>query len=205
MESIVPIAFNYGRKPRTDVAISELAKVYGEAQAEWEGNEACKTLKQGLLVVENMPWVTKIVAFALGSVQEDSNPACPEHLKRRSCMQHALMETLTKVVEQAQGAGGKVTQYVQDPGYGSADLELLRQLDVTPLEDPDGFIEIDDHNLVLSISSNVPVKQVVADLQWPAVLIIEPIDLTRTATDDVAEVEAPKMTKTLDGEDLYVA
>ncbi|KAL4816063.1 hypothetical protein BDW67DRAFT_185204 [Aspergillus spinulosporus] len=61
--------------------------------------------------------------------------------------------------------------YAQDPAYSEADWSLLRSIGIQPLDDPKGFLEIDEETLVFSVSPNVPVKQIVADVQWPGAMI----------------------------------
>jgi hypothetical protein len=61
--------------------------------------------------------------------------------------------------------------YAQDPAYTDVDIALLHSIGITPLDDPKGFLEIDAETLVFSVSPNVPVKQVVADVCWPAAMI----------------------------------
>jgi len=51
---------------------------------------------------------------------------------------------------------------------------------VTMVDDPDGFHAIDRHTLVLSIASSAPIKQTIADLQWPAILITNTVEITQT-------------------------
>jgi hypothetical protein len=69
------------------------------------------------------------------------------------------------------GGGGEVMCYAQDPSYTAVDKRLLRNKGVTVLEDPRGFLEVDDDSVVISVSPTVPVRQIVADIAKPMVLI----------------------------------
>jgi hypothetical protein len=71
----------------------------------------------------------------------------------------------------SQLTGHGIQCFVQDPAYGAADMEFLQGLGFTILSDPKGFLEIDENTLVFSISPNVPIKQIVSDVQWPAMMI----------------------------------
>ncbi|KAL4907694.1 hypothetical protein BDW74DRAFT_147977 [Aspergillus multicolor] len=61
--------------------------------------------------------------------------------------------------------------YAQDPAYNETDQALLRSIGIEPLDDPKGFLAIDEETVVLSVSPNIPVKQIVADVQWPGAML----------------------------------
>ncbi|KAL4790171.1 hypothetical protein BDV19DRAFT_382527 [Aspergillus venezuelensis] len=86
--------------------------------------------------------------------------------------------------------------YAQDPAYTEVDISLLRALGIDPLDDPKGFLEIDDETLVFSVSPNVPVKQIVADVAWPGVMVWNTVSLE--------EKEAQWEKKVRDGEEYWV-
>lgn len=133
--------------------------------------------------------ITKIVCFALGSlapVDEDSDgsisldnstsAASPvscsftRHVTRAH-VQHAAVETILNALRNRGMVAPKVMCYAQDPAYDAVDCELLATIGFTVLDDPKGFLEVDANTLVLSVSPNVPVKQIVADVQWPAAMV----------------------------------
>lgn len=86
--------------------------------------------------------------------------------------------------------------YAQDPAYSEADWSLLRSIGIQPLDDPKGFLEIDEETLVFSVSPNVPVKQIVADVQWPGAMI------WNTVAEEEREARWEK--KMRDGEEFWV-
>lgn len=92
--------------------------------------------------------------------------------------------------------GDEVKCYAQDPAYNDVDQALLRGIGIEPLDDPKGFLEIDEDTLVFSVSPNVPVKQVVADVQWPGAMIWNTVSLE--------EKEARWEKKMRDGEEFWV-
>jgi hypothetical protein len=63
--------------------------------------------------------------------------------------------------------------FCQDLGYSSTDEELLKNLNMTVLESPMGFLEVDRSSVVIGIGPDVPVKQIVADDEryWPAMIV----------------------------------
>jgi hypothetical protein len=50
-------------------------------------------------------------------------------------------------------------------------LLILRENGITVLDDPEGFLEVDDSTLVISCAAQVPVKQITLDLARPAAMI----------------------------------
>ncbi|KAK3904685.1 hypothetical protein C8A05DRAFT_31504 [Staphylotrichum tortipilum] len=63
--------------------------------------------------------------------------------------------------------------YAQDPVYEDVDHEVLGELGMTVLEHPRGFLEVDEAAVVFSLAPNVAVRQVVADIARPAVMVWE--------------------------------
>ncbi|KAF4214640.1 hypothetical protein CNMCM8980_008166 [Aspergillus fumigatiaffinis] len=56
-------------------------------------------------------------------------------------------------------------------GYSNTDRLVLEKSEVKVLEDPGGFLEMDDASLVFSCSPNICVKEIVADIARPSILI----------------------------------
>jgi hypothetical protein len=114
-------------------------------------------------LVENLQRLTiipqKIISFGLGSMDIRSS---------NSFHQHAALFAIAKLL---QANESNITCYCQDPGYTSANEELLTQFGAIILKSPMGFLEVDRTSLVISISPDVPVKQIVADSRefwlWP--------------------------------------
>ena len=109
--------------------------------------------------------IQKVIGFACGSV------AVYDKLlsSAASAFQHALLLTVKTVVEEKNG--NNITCYAQDPANTAVDKEALNNLGIQVLDDPCGFLEVDNSSVVCSFAPNVPVKQIVTDLARPAVLI----------------------------------
>lgn len=134
----------------------------------WEASESYAQLQKTVESRENFPLITKIVALALGSMQ----PRSLDNWDHRSEYQHALALTLRDIVGKRQGeTSGNVQCYVQDPAYTEVDKSILKTYDITILEDPDAFVEIDGSTIVLTFAPDVPVRQIVADIARPAMMI----------------------------------
>lgn len=138
----------------------------------WKQSETCQRLKMTLRDA-NLPCeVTNVVGFACGDMSfldtrlEDA---------QRSASQHALLLTLQSVLQQKNKTStGQVLCYAQDPIYSNVQKKVLGNSGIQVLDDPEGFLQVDDGSAVFSCAPNIPVKQVIADLARPAILIWSP-------------------------------
>ena len=140
------------------------------AQRQWEESEPCKRLISALQNIPTSVKVERIVALSCGSVARD-----------RSSVQHALALTISKALTAKQSETESVPCYAQDPCYSSVDESLLAEFGIDVLDDPDGFLAVDDSSIVLSIASDAPVKQIIVDLAKPAAIIWDKVDLDDTS------------------------
>ncbi|KAK4457275.1 hypothetical protein QBC42DRAFT_256483 [Cladorrhinum samala] len=111
-----------------------------------------------------LPTVKKVVAFACAGVAwKDDLSAVPSR-------QHALALFVRDYFAERQGS--EVQCFAQEPTYNDVDREILEDAAVgfKVLEDPWGFVEVDDETAVLAFAPNVAVRQIVADLARPALM-----------------------------------
>lgn len=143
----------------------------------WEVSEPCKQLRSTLRsILEAAVDIHKIVGFALGSIASKDQSVFSTRLSPRSAFQHALVLTLRDILSQKREKSCReISCYVQDPIYTDIDKLVLESSGINVLDDPEGFIEVDDETLVVSCGPNVPVKQIVLDLANPAVMIWDKI------------------------------
>lgn len=131
----------------------------------WKASETCKHLTTTLRSAKISRDIHKVIGFACGSVAVyDKSKSSP-----RSAFQHALLLTVTDILQEKNG--NSIACYAQDPANTAADKAALERLGVQVLDDPCGFLEVDDSAVVCSFAPNVPVKEIVTDLARPAVLI----------------------------------
>ncbi|KAJ7933138.1 hypothetical protein B0H13DRAFT_1592580 [Mycena leptocephala] len=108
--------------------------------------------------------IRKIVAFARGSPSARTG--------RIPCvMQHILVLALKDMLSRKNGNAAVIQCFAQDPIYSDMDKQLLGKHGITVLDDPRGFLQLDESSIVISIAPNIPVKQIVTDLACPAVII----------------------------------
>ena len=89
--------------------------------------------------------------------------------------QHALILTMRDILENRPGQSSEQAEniqcFAQDPLYTEADDAALGNAGITVLRDPRAFLEVDDQTLVISFAPNVPVRQIIADIARPAIMI----------------------------------
>jgi hypothetical protein len=109
--------------------------------------------------------VDKVVAFAC------FNPSDVQAAEE-SAAEHALVLSLRDFfARQQHQPTTSVRCYAQDPLYQDVNREVLRELGMTLLDHPRGFLEVDDSTAVFSQAPTAPIRQVIADIARPALMI----------------------------------
>lgn len=137
---------------------------------QWEQSDTCKQLEQSILPhLLRLSGIDKIIGFGLGYITGREYTGDVDSRKDGPCTQHALMITLARYLERE--AGCVIKCYAQDPAYSDTCKAVLGARGVEILEPENGFLLVDEKTVVLSFSPNIPVRQVVADLARPAIMI----------------------------------
>lgn len=136
----------------------------------------------------SLPGITKIIAFACSSMSRDD-----DNTRHRSASQHALILTLRDMLQASQ-PGVQIKCLAQDPVYTEVDKTVLAELGVAVVDDPQGFLEVDDQSVVLSFSPNVPVRQIITDLARPVVLAWDTVLTEEQTISRWAKVHEPPKT-----------
>lgn len=86
----------------------------------------------------------------------------------RPIIQHAMLIQVAEFFKET-----RPYIFLQDPGYRDHDKATIESLwlEARFVEDPQGFLEVDDDTLVISIDPDVPVRSIVADIATPAAMI----------------------------------
>jgi hypothetical protein len=134
---------------------------------DWEGSEAWKDIKFTLSSLNLNSRIAKVIGMACGAF----TPTLESQGRRRSAVQHAFLLTLKELLQESNLGTAEVACYAQDPGYSQTDRLVLEKSDIKVLEDPEAFLEMDDASLVFSCAPNICVKEIVADIARPLVLI----------------------------------
>jgi hypothetical protein len=142
--------------------------LYQSYRRTWRASQTYLQLKAHLDKI-TFPSINKIVCFALGAPSNFD-----QRESRRSNIQHAAVESLIEILNEKAGGNKVITCYAQEPLYNHSDRELLRTIGIETIDDPEGpegFLKVDENTLVVSISPNVPVRQIIADLVWPGAML----------------------------------
>ena len=86
--------------------------------------------------------------------------------------QHTLALTVRDHLANGYGKDANdIKCYAQDPIYMAEDKAVLAEAGFTVVNDPRGFLHVDNASVVISVSPDIPVRQIIADIARPAILI----------------------------------
>lgn len=167
--------------------------LFENSQKRWNASASCNAfmsqLRQLLNQDTNKRKVTKIVCFGLGEsnfkppdwwrIENNSRPDDEQEpetsLIEGALTHHAIALTMASVARSCVGTGdpGVVRLLTQDPSYSDETKDMLRELGFEVVGDhgAGGFAEMDDECIVFSAFAKAPVKQIIADLARPVVII----------------------------------
>jgi hypothetical protein len=90
----------------------------------------------------------------------------------RSMAQHILALTIRDVLATRYTTGAHVIKcYAQDPIYTPVDTRVLSEAGFTVVDDPRAFLEVDEASVIIAIDPDIPVRQIIADIARPAIMI----------------------------------
>ena len=153
-EEVIP---DEGQQDRETVA-----KDFREKSQAWEESETCRRFKSILSSEASSHDINKIVGLACGSLALPNN--------ERTAKQTALLVTARKWLKE-RNQDDDILCYMQDPMNTSVDREVLADIGFEMIDDPHGWLEIDERSIVLSVAPNVPVKEIIANIARPAIVI----------------------------------
>ncbi|KAI0543462.1 hypothetical protein F4679DRAFT_592846 [Xylaria curta] len=145
--------------------IDELNLAFKTALKAWSKHKARHKLAATLLGLELPSNINKVVCFGLGN-----------HLTKEFeyWTQHPAATTIMNVLKMK--FGWKVKLLTHFPEYTSDTKAVLekRGFEVIGKNGIDGFLEVDENSLVFCKPSDIPVRQIIAELARPAVIVARP-------------------------------
>lgn len=144
----------------------EVATLFKDIQRTWMASKPCKQLQLIFQSISLPQQIDHIIGFAFGPFAY----GLAESGTVRAAYQHALILTLQDVMKKKMDTE-YINCFVQDPEYTEVDKTILNEHDITSLEDPWGFLKINERSVVVSCAPSIPVKQIVSDLARPAIII----------------------------------
>ncbi|KAJ5702258.1 hypothetical protein N7488_009806 [Penicillium malachiteum] len=153
----------------------------------------------------------KVVCFGLG----DFSRSAPEWFKEdNKCwgwkadvehsanpmIQHAVALTMARLCGNEMGS-----LYAQDPDYTEATEEILtkKKFQIVGRYGAGGFAEIDDDSIVISPFPNAPVKQIIAELARPVIIISHGWSVFNKIGHPFVDADSPRTAKMLSNYDTY--
>ncbi|KAH8170428.1 SRR1 domain-containing protein [Sarocladium implicatum] len=167
----------------------ELDEILIHNRQKWEASEQCKRLKHILAQRIDLESVGKIIGFGLGALFERGI----QSYASASAHQHALLLTLRETLSKSQRQRC-IPCYVQDPAYSVLDKAILRDSGFTVVEDPNGFVEVDEDSAVISLFPDCPVKEIVFNLAKPALIIWKTVEHNQDEASSSTSQHAPAAT-----------
>lgn len=129
----------------------------------WEASEYCHHLISALSSASISHQVRNIVAFACSSMNWKDDDDHASH------SQHALVLVLRDFF--ATKGSDAIDCFAQDPIYTEVDKQVLNKVDITVLDDPRGFLQVDNHSVVVAVSPDIPLHQIITDIARPSILL----------------------------------
>ena len=170
--------------PALDYAATKLRFIH--AKQSLEASEEFSQLKSAFASVAIPPGIDKIVAFACSTMTWAANE---DHRAGRSIAQHTLALTVRDLLANGYGKDAHdIKCYAQDPIYMAEDKTVLTEAGFTVVNDPRGFLYVDDASVVISVSPDIPVRQIVADIARPAILIWNRVNRSTPDTERLWQV-----------------
>ncbi|KAK7000794.1 hypothetical protein R3P38DRAFT_3614248 [Favolaschia claudopus] len=150
----------------------ELGQAHARLEPELEASSQDSQFSQMIVNLHEMTdscKIRRIVAFACGTpsfVSEESDT----DFALRSVRQHALIIVIKNMLESREKSRIEVTftLKIRHTLYG-----------ISVIADPRGFLHVTSESIVVSISPNIPIRQIVADISRPAVIIWDRVVGTR--------------------------
>lgn len=155
---------------------------FEETRLAWNQSVTCEQLKsqmKGLFTAKNL---NKVVCFGLGDMyrkppdwwlrqQCSSDPNLVAQFGRDSMVQHSIALTLADVCRSS--TGKEVELLAQDPDYTEQAEALLKEngFSIVGKFGAGGFAEIDENSVVFSAWIGAPLKQIIADIARPVLII----------------------------------
>jgi hypothetical protein len=190
--------------PVAEPTYTELRAEWDAAWQEWTASATCAELTATLRGAKRMPRrVRNVVCFGLGGLAPDRGVMQErggdgdgdgeshghghghDRAARRCMAQHAAAITIAEVLRERLGLCERPAILAQEPAYYDADIQLLGELGIKVVTGAGGlgFTHVDNESVVMSCHPNIPVKQVVADIARPALMVWNKVQPVEEETD----------------------
>ncbi len=124
----------------------------------------------------------KIVMFGLGRSLAEGNVEARITTKVVEIFQNAIVCFVREVLEARRRQRGgtrlnsEIPCFVQNDAYQDIDTRFHPVHGIRLLDDPLGFLEVDETTVVVAINPYLPVRQIITDIARPAVMIVSKLE-----------------------------
>ncbi|KAI0814569.1 hypothetical protein GGR55DRAFT_675863 [Xylaria sp. FL0064] len=164
-------------------------------EREWQASKAYKKLHKTFPTIKPRLVLDKLVAVALRPLafgEQHWDPTLIQHAhsqesmtqpsqwqqstiqdahSQQSMVEHVLVSAIRSNLLQLGIMSASSKLYVQDRAYTQVDRSVLSSTGFNIVNDPDAFLMLDDSSVLVSVDPAIPVKQIVADICRPAIII----------------------------------
>jgi hypothetical protein len=138
----------------------------------WERSPQCQQVRSTLISTGIIDEIDNGVAFGCNTITWLEGEG-----RVWAMTQHALMLSVRNTVLAGSEDRREVECFAQDPLYVQVDVQGLRKVVVTVLEDPRASLEVGDTSAIISIEPGFPLEDVIVDIARPAVMILVALNL----------------------------
>lgn len=150
-----------------------------DAMARWKRSWSCTLLKDNLAIYRRSKTITKLLCFGLGDitplpehdVYSEYDTEFADHSLKASLNQHAAALTIATILSVESGKNMEI--FAQDPAYSHSSKRYLGGLGMKVIGEhgAGGFSKIDSDAVVFFCFPGAPVRQIIADIGRPAIII----------------------------------
>ncbi|KAI0190762.1 hypothetical protein EV127DRAFT_481001 [Xylaria flabelliformis] len=166
--SIVRILYNIDKNPlytKPPAPPEEDLSTYQTIEKQWKTSEHYTQIHEMLAKIEIPFTLTKIIAVALGPLVVNSQ------VLQGRVFQHSLVIALYSTLVRRGTLSVSSKPYIQDPAYTQRDRDILCSAKFIVLDDPQAWLEINESSVLVCINADIPVRDIVADIGRPALII----------------------------------
>jgi hypothetical protein len=155
-------------------------QVFDEKHLLWQNSKTCKHLAALVEDILGKNTVKKVLCFGLG----DFCRSAPEWLKKQhgswdekseveNVMGCIIQHSMALTIAQLSRGNEPFPLFAQDPEYTEVAEEILtkKEFTIVGTHGAGGFAEIDEESIIISPFAAAPVKQIIADLARPVLII----------------------------------
>lgn len=159
--------------PSPQCSLQDLRTIFQSYRDTWLQSSTCSNLSRILESAKSIMTVDKVGGLSIRLNFEKRPERGYRNAESCTNTQHAAALTIADILNKSPST---FPILAQDPEYCDLDEQLVSKLGITIVEDPKGFLAVDDKTSVISVACNVPQNQIIADLARPAGILWNTIE-----------------------------